>query len=56
MLSTLTLAATALAQAVSEGIAPSAPAPSGCKTSYTGNFTLNTASIATTQQNAVSSE
>ena len=47
-------AATAVAQAVSEGIAPSAAAPSGCKPNFSGNFTLNTASIANTQEKEVS--
>ena len=51
ILSTLCLAATAVAQAVSEGIAPSAAAPSGCKPNFSGNFTLNTASIANIQEN-----
>lgn len=54
ILSTLCLAATAVAQAVSEGIAPSAAAPSGCKPNFSGNFTLNTASIVNTQKNEVS--
>ena len=54
ILSTLCLAATAVAQAVSEGIAPSAAAPSGCQPNFSGNFTLNTASIASTQENQVS--
>lgn len=54
ILSTLCLAATAVAQAVSEGIAPSAAAPSGCQPNFSGNFTLNTASIADTQKNQVS--
>lgn len=54
ILSTLCLAATAVAQAVSEGIAPSAAAPSGCNPNFSGNFTLNTASIANTQKNEVS--
>lgn len=54
ILSTLCLATTAVAQAVSEGIAPSAAAPSGCQPNFSGNFTLNTASIANTQKNEVS--
>ncbi|OCK94652.1 uncharacterized protein K441DRAFT_659487 [Cenococcum geophilum 1.58] len=54
ILSTLCLAATAVAQAVSEGIAPSAAAPSGCQPNFSGNFTLNTAAIANTRKNEAS--
>jgi len=54
IISTFCLAATAVAQAVSEGIAPSATAPSGCKPNFSGNFTLNTASISSIQAKQVS--
>ncbi|OCK75567.1 hypothetical protein K432DRAFT_386120 [Lepidopterella palustris CBS 459.81] len=43
ILSGLCLAASAAAQAVSIGIAPTAAAPPGCKPTYAGNFTLNVA-------------
>jgi hypothetical protein len=45
ILSGLCLAASAFAQAVSEGIAPTATAPAGCKPTFAGNFTLNVLDI-----------
>jgi hypothetical protein len=39
-LAPLFFAATTLAQAVEEGIAPSSPPPEGCKTTIDGNFTI----------------
>jgi hypothetical protein len=41
----LFLAATTLAQDVEEGIAPSAPAPSGCEPNANGNFTIGTLKV-----------
>ena len=41
----LFIAATVVAQAVEEGIAPDAPPPTGCKTDVDGNFTIGTLKI-----------
>jgi hypothetical protein len=41
----LLFAATTLAQGVEEGIAPSAPAPSGCEENAEGNFTIGTLKV-----------
>lgn len=42
LLTTLFLAATTLAQAVEEGIAPGAHIPMGCRTSIDGPFRIGT--------------
>jgi hypothetical protein len=41
----LLFAATTLAQAVEEGIEPSAPAPENCQINAVGNFTIGTLKV-----------
>lgn len=45
VLAPLFFAATSLAQAVEEGIAPSSPPPSGCQSNANGNFTIGTLKV-----------
>lgn len=50
----LALAASAVAapQGVTSAIAPSAPAPSGCQTSYSGTFEITVVNVTTTSSKA----